>query len=305
MRTAIAIITGLVQAALLAQTAAERYEASAILAPAESAEAPAPDAGILRDLTVREGGRVAAEATIARIDSREQSLLAAVAQEDLSVATRESQSDVRVRVARAEQRVAEAELGRATSVNATLPNVVSEKEIDRLRLAVERTKLEIEFAEFERSLLSLKIARIEADVRLAKHRVDRRAVVTPIPGVVAEVLKRNGEWVEEGASVVRLVRVDRLRAEGYLPVEAAMSGLIGQSATVTAKLPSGETVTARGRVVFVSPEAEPVNAQVRFWTEIDNSAYLLRPGLTVRVEVLSGEAPDASLRSASQGNGGR
>jgi macrolide-specific efflux system membrane fusion protein len=32
-------------------------------------------------------------------------------------------------------------------------------------------------------------------------------------------------------------------------------------------------------VVFVSPEVDPVNGQVRIWAEIDNKSLVLRPGL--------------------------
>jgi multidrug efflux pump subunit AcrA (membrane-fusion protein) len=35
----------------------------------------------------------------------------------------------------------------------------------------------------------------------------------------------------------------------------------------------------KGRVVFVSPEIDPANSQVRIWAEIDNPQLHLRPGL--------------------------
>lgn len=231
--------------------------------------------------------RLAEGGAIALIDDREQTMHADVVRQDLSVARQESQSDIRVRLAKKENKVAEAELQRATSVNADLPNTVSAKEVDRLRLALERTELEIEHAGFEQDLLAAKLKRMEADLALAQHLVDRMKIVSPLAGVVAEVHKHTGEWVDAGEPIARVVRVDRLRVEGYVGVADALAGLVGRPVTIQARLPDGSSTSATGQVVFVSPEAEPVDAKVRFWAEIDNRAYRLRPGLTASVVIHS------------------
>ena len=51
-----------------------------------------------------------------------------------------------------------------------------------------------------------------AEVVLEQHRV--RA---PFAGTVVLVRGRKGEWVEVGSPVLRLVAVDKLRAEGFFP----------------------------------------------------------------------------------------
>lgn len=272
-----------------------RVEAS-ILTVSESVKVAAPAAGVLRNLAAREGARLRPGELLAEVDSREASLEADVIRQDLAVARRESESDVRVRLAEKENKVAEAELLRATSINEQLPNTVSAKEVDRLRLAMERTELEIEHARFERELLAARLLRIEADLRLAQHRVERMSVTAPIAGVVAEVYRRAGEWVDAGEPIARMVRVDRLRAEGYVGVEEAVGGLVNRPVEVETTLPSGARVRAPGRVVFVSPEAEPVDSKVRFWAEVDNRALRLRPGLTARVTILE-RAPGPVARA--------
>lgn len=265
--------------------AAEIRIESSILTVSESVRVPAPQAGVLRELRVREGTRVARGDALGEVDAREQQYQSDVIRQDLAVARRESESDVRVRLAVKENRVAKAEWQRATSVNADLPNTVSAKEVDRLRLAFERTDLEIEHAQFERELLTARLKRTEADLRLAEHRVERMRIEAPIAGIVSEVHHHAGEWVDAGEPILRVVRVDRLRAEGYLGITDAVLGLIGRRVTVTTQRPNGETVEASGRVTFVSPEAEPVDSKVRFWAEIDNAALRLRPGLTASVVI--------------------
>ncbi|QDV77511.1 dihydrolipoamide acetyltransferase [Planctomycetes bacterium K2D] len=283
-----------------AVTLAETIEvASSILTVSETVKVPAPEAGVLRELVVHEGMRLEQGATIGEVDAREQQLSAEVIEQDLAIARSESESDVRVRLAAKENKVAEAELKRATSINAELPNTVSTKEVERLRLTMEKSELEIEFANFERDLLAAKLGRIEADLRLAQHQVEKMRVTSPIGGVVAELFCEAGEWVDAGEPIARLVRVDQLRVEGFVGIDDALAGLVNRPAVVEALLPSGETIKAEGRVVFVSPEAEPVDAKVRFWAEVDNSAMRLRPGLTARVMILDAAAGDAPVQPAA------
>ena len=276
---------------------------SAILSVLEKVDIPAPEAGILDSLAVREGARVQAGQAVAQLDPHEQKLLAELVNQDLLLAKRESESDISVRLAKKEHEVARVELQRATSVNADFPNTVSAKEVDRLKLAVESTNLKIEHADFERALLGLRIQRIDADLKLAQHRVDRLAIATPIPGVVAQIDKSAGEWVDKGELILRVVRVDRLKVEGYVGVADSAKGLVGRPVEVEAIVDGGEPIRTVGKITFVSPEAEPVDAQVHFWAEVDNSAMQLRPGLSVSVKIReaaanAAQAPPKSRREA-------
>ena len=273
--------------------------ASSILTVSETVKVAAPEAGVLRELAVHEGMRLKQGAPIGEVDAREQQLSVEVIRQDLAIARSESESDVRIRLAVKENKVAEAELVRATSINAELPNTVSAKEVERLRLTMEKSELEIEFANFERDLLAAKLGRIEADLRLAQHKVEKMRVTSPIAGVVAELFCKAGEWVDAGEPIARLVRVDQLRVEGFVGIDDALAGLVNRQVVVEAQLPSGEKLRSKGRVVFVSPEAEPVDAKVRFWAEVDNSAMRLRPGLTARVTILDAAAGDAPVQSAA------
>lgn len=269
---------------------------SAILSVLEKVNVPAPEAGILDEIPVREGERVKPGQLLAQIDSREQQLLAEQVKEDLTLAQREAASDINLRLAEKEHEVAGVELQRATSVNSDFPNTVSAKEVDRLKLAVETTKLKIEYARFEQALLGMRIRRIEADLKLAQHRVDRHAMLSPIGGILSQIDRSAGEWVDKGELVLRVVRVDRLKVEGYVGVNDAMRELIGRPVEVQSVGAGGKPIRAAGVVKFVSPEAEPVDAQVRFWAEIDNSKLLLRPGMTVSVRI--GKLPTDTTTAA-------
>jgi macrolide-specific efflux system membrane fusion protein len=92
------------------------------------------------------------------------------------------------------------------------------------------------------------------------------------------VLKQPGEWVEPGEPIVRILRLDRLKAEGLVSADALDGSLLGRPVTLTVNQ-SQKPVQYRGKIAFVSPEVDPVNGQVRFWAEIENADLALRPGL--------------------------
>ena len=45
------------------------------------------------------------------------------------------------------------------------------------------------------------------------------------------------------------------------------------------------TIEATGQIVFISPEIDPLNSQVRFWAEIENAELKLRPGMTATLTI--------------------
>ena len=44
---------------------------------------------------------------------------------------------------------------------------------------------------------------------------------------IVQVYVRKGEWVEPGQKALRIVNVDRLKAEGFIPAAAATAELLG------------------------------------------------------------------------------
>lgn len=279
----------------MAPTFAEIVVESCVLVPVSTIEIPAPEAGLLLRLEAREGASISANRSLGIIDAREEVLLTEISQRELDMATQEQRNDVRVRVAEKTHKLAEAELARAEMANRQLPNTVAGKEVERLRLAVDHSALEVEFAEFERELLGLKIKGLQADLKLAQFRADRHSLRSPINGLVSKLHKHTGEWVDAGEPVIRVVNLEQLRLEGYVPVEAALSGLMGNSVSVEVSLESGRTIRSQGKVTFVSPEAETLNSKVRFWAEVDNHDMRLRPGLVARAVV--GSPPNAPSSS--------
>ena len=261
-----------------ADTSAELQIDSAQLTLLEEAEVSASEAGLLSQLSAKEGESVAEGMPLAQLDDREAKLVRDRAETEVQVARALADNDITVRYAKLSAAVATAELKRALESNAKFPKSVSETEIDRLKLLADKAALEIEQAglDLQQAKLSLQVK--QHDLARANLALERRTIMAPFPGMVVQSKKQRGEWVEPGTPVMRLVRLNRLRAEAFVASERLPANLVGRPATLVVESSDKTTVKYQGKLVFVSPEIDPVNYQVRVWAEIDNSDLSLRPG---------------------------
>lgn len=245
------------------------------------------------------------------------------------IAAMKAENDVAVRHAVKSRDASKAEYDRAVQARKAFEKSISLTELDRLRLIFERNDLEIEKAEFEKDLadlqqqiedssiieqdqiverlkLSVEQAQLQKEVDTltrdvkaraldqAKLQLARRGLRSPLDGEVAEVFRHRGEWLEPGQRVMRIVRLDRLKVEGFVDSRAITSSLRGAAVRVLVTLSDDEKpVAVKGRVVFISSEIDPVNAQVRVWAEVENPDLVLRPGLPAEMFI------DSAIRAAT------
>jgi macrolide-specific efflux system membrane fusion protein len=252
---------------------------SALVTVIEEAEIPAQVEGLLAAVEIREGKMIEAGGVVARIEDAEARLTHERARTEFEIARKQAENDLKVRVARKSTDVAKAELRRAEESVEKFKKSVSDTELDRLRLAAEKAALEIDQAIHEQEVAGLTSRLKEIEMQLARQAVDRRVLTSPISGMVVQVNRHQGEWVQAGKTVVRVLRVDRLRVEGFVPVKQLPGELEGRRVTLTVDLPGKPGTIFGGSVVFVSPEVNPVNGQVRVWAEVENPKLLLRPGI--------------------------
>jgi macrolide-specific efflux system membrane fusion protein len=251
----------------------------------QQVDVPAQEAGVIRSVAVKEGQLVEEGELLAKTDDTEPRLAEARARIELENARKQAENRIQVRYAEKARDVASAELKRATDSLARYPKSISDTEIDRLRLAAEKAALAVEQAEFDFELAQYAWRLCEQDCRLAAHKLERCRITAPIAGVVVEANRQEGEWVEPKETVFRILRIDRLRAEGFLQATDLVGDLVGRSVTVHVQLPGQEEREFAGQLVFVSPEISPVNGQVRIFAEIENRGLLLRPGLRGRMTI--------------------
>lgn len=174
---------------------------------------------------------------------------------------------------------------RALDSIAIRKNAVSEAEIDRLQLASDKADLEILQAAHDQKTAGLTSRLKETEMKLARQALERRTIASPLSGMVVQVMQQQGEWVTGGKTVFRVVRLDRLRVEGFVSAKRSKADLVGRKVTWTVDLGDDPATDFAGEIVFVSPEVDPVNQTVRVWAEIENSKLVLRPGLRGKVKI--------------------
>ncbi|QDT52116.1 HlyD family secretion protein [Caulifigura coniformis] len=260
--------------------------------------------------------------------AEKQKQIAVEQQIEFDVAQSEALNDVAVRAAAKSRDVADNEYQRAQRSREASKNSVSESTLDGLRLELEKATLAHEQTEFQLSVLKLKLEAKKASMRtqglaveeaelavqeaqaqlelaglqaeLKRNNVDaaalnfaQRAAVSPIEGVVVELPRRAGEWVQPGDKVARVIRLNRLRAEGFLPLAAASGSLVGRNAIVDVSRSDEGVRSLDGRITFVSPDVDPINQEVRVWVEFDNPEGTLLPGLRATIRVPGVDASKA------------
>lgn len=320
----------------------------------DSVNVPAQHTGMVAELRVREGDNVQAKQTLGRLDDRrarleeeraktqreiavsqaDDALAQALAEKKLAhqkqlksqhgiqleAAAKKANNQTRIQASEKAQEVAKNELERATTARARYRDSVSQSEIDGLRLAYDRSRLETVQATFELEIDALdhqaeskaamahqlnveqseielaqvhadeKIERLQSDLqdqqwRLARLAAEQHTIASPMVGVVVERFCNVGDWVKAGDPIFRIIRLDRLRAEGY--IDAARLDVLtkGKLVNISVDLPGDNAGNITGKVVFVSPEIDPVNNEVRFWVEFDNPDHVVLPGMQIQASL--------------------
>jgi macrolide-specific efflux system membrane fusion protein len=270
---------------------------SALVTLIDEVEVPAREAGILEKALVREGGTVKTGDLLATIDDNRAKLARNRAEIELRAAKHRAGNDVPIRLAEKIRAVAIAELKRAEGSQNRVAKSISQSELDRLRLAVERATLEIENARHEFDAAKLAVELTENELCVADDDVARCRVLSPIDGVVVQVYRKRSEWVQPGDVLFRVVRMDRLRLEGLLDVKFVTNDLLDRKATFRLNMPEGGELQLPAQIVFVHPEVNKINGQVRIWAEVENFDGVLRPGLVGALTI------EASEHESDKGTG--
>lgn len=235
------------------------------------------------------------------------------------IADRKAENEVRVLASKKAEGVTKNELDRANQARREFIDSVSQSEIDGLQLAFDRSKLETQQADFERGLdrlnvksemeaatahiLNIDRSKIELaqavldrkvqllqkmfqehQSELAALVVERHQLISPLDGHVVERMHGEGDWVKTGDAILRVVRLDRLRAEGFADAKMIDTLRANRNVTLTATDAPSAAITRPGTIVFISPEIDPVNNEVRFWVEFDNAKMDILPGMRVQLE---------------------
>jgi multidrug efflux pump subunit AcrA (membrane-fusion protein) len=267
----------------------------------EDVQIPAEVAGVLVKINAKEGEQFEVGAPLVQINENEAKYQRDVALAEEKSSREKADNDVNVRYAEAARKVAEAEYILNKKANEQHPGTVPVVKMQELWLKVRQAELQIEQAAHEQTIAKYETEGYKAKVDLADEQVRQRQIKAPIKGEVVEVMFREGEWVEPGNPVLRIVRLDRLRIEGFLNIKDFSPSEVGKRHIhIAVPLARGRLEKFDGMITFVNPLVQ-AGGEYRVWAEVvnrqENGEWLLRPGLeaemTIDVGTLAARPADA------------
>ncbi len=270
----------------------------AIVTLIEQVEVPASEAGVLVQIAVSEGQLVQQGTPLAQIEDREVKLAETKSRIEAEIAKEEAKIDAKVRSGKKVYEVAASELRRAEESVQRFSKALPEAELDRLKLTAERAAFDVEQVEHERRMARLTQDLKASEHELAVYRVEKRKLLSPLPGMVVQLHRHPGEWVQPGEKVIRILRLDRLRVEAFVSHRdlEALGTIVGRPMQLTVTI-GQKNQQFPGKIVFEHPEINPVNGQVRVWAEVENRGLILRPGMHGQMAIAPGKMAEEQARA--------
>jgi membrane fusion protein (multidrug efflux system) len=133
----------------------------------------------------------------------------------------------------------------------------------------------------------------EARLKLAQARQSKMRIVAPFDGVVGLRGVSLGDYVKDGTDLVNVEDVRVLKVDFRLPERNLAQVRVGQGVEVIADALPNERW--QGLIEAINPRVDANGRSLELRALLENSRGQLRPGMFVRVRVITGERTNALL----------
>jgi multidrug efflux pump subunit AcrA (membrane-fusion protein) len=178
---------------------------------------------------------------------------------------------------------------------------IAEKDVNDARASLSQARTQYETARKRLEDLQgfardqeLKAAAAQRDAARARFQsaeaqLSYSRITSPIDGVVTDLPLYAGEMPASGQPVVTVMDTARVIARTHIAQAEAAELKVGNDANVIGA--GGAPIAAK--VTQISPALDASNTTVEVWVEADNRDGALRPGSTLKVEMIARTVPDA------------
>jgi membrane fusion protein (multidrug efflux system) len=124
----------------------------------------------------------------------------------------------------------------------------------------------------------------KAQLQEVRARLDRTRILTPMAGVLNDLLVEEGEYVQAGTSVAELVDTDTVKVVVEVPERDIPFFTAGQEVKIFADA-KGQETSLVGTITFISELADQQTRSTRMEITAENKQRLLRSGQIVRARL--------------------
>lgn len=215
---------------------------------------PGQDSGALVELVVKKGDFVEQNATLGHIDNTEAVMTLAVAQSQLRTAEKNAGEGSKIQLEYAEKAAAVAHHKFVTNRQAhEKRGAVTDMAVRESELEYERAVAQIDVRKLEEELASIEVAAKQAEVEAAQQALDRRHLRAPFAGIVEDVYRNEGEWVQAGEPILRLMDFETMTVSGSVSGRLySRQDIDGRPVTVLVEQPGNQRVELKGTIAVVS-----------------------------------------------------
>jgi macrolide-specific efflux system membrane fusion protein len=255
-----------------------------VISMIDHVELPAEEEGLLSELGAKEEDVVSAGQGLGQLDLTDALVRKKAAQSRLDVATEKATNDAMVQVQRKLIELYKAEYEESVAINKRAPGTIAPTQLRRQLVTWEKAVLDTVAEEMNFKIAGLEKIEAEAQVDAVDNELQRRSIKAPFDGVVVKLYRQQNEWVKPGEPILRVVRMDRLRVEGFVSAQkVAPEQILGAEVKIVLELVGDDQEILTAKIDNVSSLVE-ASGSFRIWAEVDNRPgrggykWLMRPG---------------------------
>ncbi|MBF0330104.1 MAG: efflux RND transporter periplasmic adaptor subunit [Nitrospirae bacterium] len=243
-------------------------EAVGTLAPFEEVVVSAEIEGIIKELKVSEGSFVSKGMLLAALDETDYSLEA-------------GRSEAALKQAKATLENTKVEFGRKRAL-------FEEQLVPRQQMDDVATRLNIAEAEADRAKSALDIA---------KHKLSKTKIQSPIEGSVKEKRSSKGDFVRSGSPMLVLIQANPLKL--YFSVSEKDVSKIKTGQDISLKVDALPEKEFAGKVAAVFPSLDDKTRTLQIEAHIPNPSGILKPGFFAKVTAFTGSSKETVVVPAT------
>lgn len=249
-----------------------------VISPSKSIDLSSSSPGVLTEVLVKRGERVAKGQNIARLDDRVELASVKLAKARAAISSDLDGGLINLNYDR---------LSYERMNEVYLTHAASSQDKEQAERAVKLSTASVKQAKEQSQIRALELKR-------AKALLDQRVITSPIDGVVQRNLKYQGEYIDEDP-VVRLVALDPLYIEAMVPIQYFGKLSLGYLADVYPEVDAQHARTAR--IIAIDPVGDVGSSAFGVQLEMDNPELKVPAGIKCDLKFT-----DASLNAEPVNN---